>query len=546
MLRLANLSMPLDAGERELRLAAAKKLGVQAEELLSLSIVKKSVDARDKNDVHFVYAVDVSLPREDEVFRGLRFGTASKTEEEASPRPLPAASFSRRPVVAGAGPAGLFAALTLARAGAAPILIERGKPVDSRAEDVNLLLAQGILDEESNILFGEGGAGTFSDGKLTTGIKNPLCRDVLHALVRCGAPEEILYLQKPHIGTDLLRGIVMRLREEIVSLGGEVLFQTKLTKLLIEKGGLRGVTVLRDGRESQLDTGTLILAIGHSARYTCRMAFLAGLPMAQKSFSVGARIEHNQAMVNRAQYGKFAGHPALYAADYKLSVRTPDGRGAYTFCMCPGGRVIPAASQRGGVCTNGMSLHQRDGENANSALLVGVSPLDFGDDHPLAGHDYQRALEQAAFRLGGGDYRAPVQRVEDFLESRASTRLGGVTPSYRPGVTPCDLAACLPKYIVENMRLGILQMDRQLKGFAHPDAVLTGVETRSSSPVRILRGEDYQSQVKGIFPAGEGAGYAGGIMSAAADGIACALRAIEGSRLSYHGKEQNHDTGRDL
>ena len=488
--------------------------------------------------MHFVYAVDVSLPQEDAVLRGLRFGTAAKVEEEdTSPRPLPAAFFAHRPVVAGAGPAGLFAALTLARAGTAPILVERGKPADRRAEDVNLLLAQGILDEESNVLFGEGGAGTFSDGKLTTGIKNPLCRDVLHALVRCGAPEEILYLQKPHIGTDLLRGIVMRLREEIVSLGGDVLFQTKLTSLLIEKGALRGVTVFRDGQESHFDTGTLILAIGHSARDTCRMAFLAGLPMAQKAFSVGARIEHSQAMVNRTQYGKSAGHPALHAAEYKLSVRTPDGRGVYTFCMCPGGRVIPAASQRGGVCTNGMSLHQRDGENANSALLVGVSPLDFGDDHPLAGHDYQRALEQAAFRLAGGDFHAPVQRVEDFLKSRASTRLGDVIPSYRPGVTLCDLSACLPKYIAENMRIGILQMDRQLRGFAHPDAVLTGVETRSSSPVRILRGEDCQSQVRGIFPAGEGAGYAGGIMSAAVDGIACALRAIEGSRLSYHGKE---------
>ena len=527
MLRLNSLPLSLDSGEKELRLAAARKLNVKAEELLSLRIVKKSVDARDKGDVHFVYSVDVSLKLEDDVLRRLRFGTASKVEEEDVPRPAPQASFARRPVVAGAGPAGLFAALTLAQAGAMPILIERGKPVNERAKDVDTLLSEGILNEESNVLFGEGGAGAFSDGKLTTGIKNPLCRNVLQALVRCGAPEEILYQQKAHIGTDLLRGVVQNLREEIRSLGGEVLFETKLTGLHIEKEKLRGVTVLREGQDYQIETDTLILATGHSARDTGRMAYMAGVPMAQKPFSVGARIEHPQTLINKSQYGKFAGHPKLGAADYKLSVRTLDGRGAYTFCMCPGGVVIPAASQQGGVCVNGMSYHARAGENANAALLIGVSPLDFGDDHPLAGYEYQRALEQAAFRAGGGKFYAPAQRVEDFLQGRASTRLGSVAPTYRPGVTPADLAACLPKYIVENMRIGIQQMDRQLSGFAHPDALLTGVETRSSSPVRILRDENHQSEVRGIFPAGEGAGYAGGIMSAAVDGIACALKAME-------------------
>lgn len=527
MLRLVSLPLSLDAGEKELRLAAAKKLAVKAEDIQSLRIVKKSVDARDKGDVHFVYSVDVSVKQEDAVLRRLRFGTAVKVEEDVKVRPVPAASFARRPVVAGAGPAGLFAALTLATAGAMPILIERGKAVDARAKDIDILMHEGILNEESNVLFGEGGAGAFSDGKLTTGIKSPLCRDVLQTLVRCGAPEEILYLQKPHIGTDLLRGVVKNLREEIRALGGEVLFETKLTGLLIEKGALRGVTALHSGQELQIETDTLVLAIGHSARDTCRMAYMSGLPMAQKPFSVGARIEHPQCLINKSQYGKFAGHPKLGAADYKLSVRTPDGRGAYTFCMCPGGVVIPAASQQGGICVNGMSYHARAGENANSALLVGVTPLDFGDDHPLAGHDYQRALEQAAFRLGGGRFFAPAQRVEDFLKGRASAHTGSVNPSYRPGVTPSDLAACLPKYIVENMRLGILQMDRQLNGFAHPDALLTGVETRSSSPVRILRDESCQSKIQGIFPAGEGAGYAGGIMSAAVDGIACAQKAIE-------------------
>ena len=527
MLRLVNLPLPLDAGERELRLAAARKLNVRAEEILSLRVVKKSVDARDRGDVHFVYGVDVSLLQEEAVLRRLRFGTAAKVEEEKASSPVLPASFSRRPVVAGAGPAGLFAALTLAKAGAMPILIERGMPVGERARDIGILLDEGILNEESNVLFGEGGAGAFSDGKLTTGIKNPLCRDVLQTLHRCGAPEEILYAQKAHIGTDLLRGVVQNLREEIRALHGQVLFETKLTSLHVEKGKLCGVTVLKDGQETQIETDTLILAIGHSARDTCRMAFMSGVPMAQKPFAVGARIEHPQHLINKSQYGKFAGHIKLGAADYKLSVRTPDGRGAYTFCMCPGGVVIPAASQQGGVCVNGMSYHARAGENANAALLVGITPLDFGDDHPLAGFEYQRALEQAAFRLGGGKFHAPAQRVEDFLHGRASTHTGSVVPTYRPGVTPSDLHACLPKYIVEDMRIGIMQMDKQLNGFAHPDALLTGVEARSSSPVRILRDENHQSRIQGIFPAGEGAGYAGGIMSAAVDGIACAQKAME-------------------
>ncbi len=527
MLRLSNISLSLDSGDRALHQAAAKKLGVPVSELNSLRITKKSVDARDKGDVHFVYSVDVSLRQEDAVLSRLRFGTAVKVEEEKKAAPLPAAAFLKRPVVAGAGPAGLFAALTLARAGARPLLIERGKAVDDRAKDVDLLMETGQLNEESNVLFGEGGAGAFSDGKLTTGIKNPLCGEVLRSLASFGAPEEILYLQKAHIGTDLLRGVVKNLREEIKRLGGEVWFEAKLTGLHMDKGALRGITIAKDGHETQLDTDTLILAIGHSARDTCRMAYQAGLTMVQKPFSVGARIEHPQRLINTSQYGRFANHKALGAADYKLSVRTPDGRGAYTFCMCPGGVVIPAASGQGGVCVNGMSYHNRAGENANSALLVGITPLDFGDDHPLAGHDYQRAIEQAAFRLGGGGFIAPAQRVEDFLEGRASKRIGSVTPSYKPGVIPSDLGACLPKYVVENMRIGIMQMDRQLNGFAHPDALLTGVETRSSSPVRIIRDEICQSDIRGIFPCGEGAGYAGGIMSAAVDGIACAVKALE-------------------
>ena len=527
MLRLNNLSIPLDASPEDLRFLVLQKLKIGPGDLKSLQISKKSVDARDKGDVHFVYALDVEVAREVEVVKRLRPQTAVILPERGESQPLPKPSFSRRPVVVGAGPAGLFSALILARAGARPLLIERGKRVHDRAADVSRLFEEGHLDPESNALFGEGGAGAFSDGKLTTGIKSHHCREVLETFVQCGAPEEILYHQKPHIGTDLLRGVVATLREEIEALGGEVWFETRLTGLNIEKGKLHGIRIARGQAERELDTDTLILAIGHSARDTYRMLHDAGIPLAQKPFSVGARIEHPQALINQSQYGRFANNPALGAADYKLSVRTPDGRGAYTFCMCPGGMVICAASQPDALSVNGMSYHKRDGNNANSALLIGIDPLDFGDSHPLAGLCFQQAMEKAAFRAGGGGFKAPVQRVEDFLLGRASTHLGSVIPSYLPGVTPADLQSCLPPMVIENMRLGIRQMDRQLQGFAHPDAVLTGVETRSSSPVRILRDEKRSSAIEGIFPAGEGSGYAGGIMSAAVDGISCAIAALE-------------------
>ena len=370
--------------------------------------------------------------------------------------------------------------------------------------------------------FGEGGAGTFSDGKLNSGIKDPRCRRVLEEMHRAGAPESILWQAKPHVGTDHLKAMVKNLREQIIALGGDVRFETRLTGLEIENGRVTGAVLEGPEGVSTLPTDAVILAVGHSARDTFEMLAKAGAAMSRKPFAIGARIEHRQDWINRAQYGPAAGHPALGAADYKLAVHLPGGRSVYTFCMCPGGQVVAAASEAGGVVVNGMSLYARDGENANSALLVNVLPEDFGGDDPLAGVRFQRRWERAAFEAGGGDYRAPAQRVGDFLARRPSDGPGGVTPSYRPGVKWGSLDGCLPGFVTEAMREALPLLDRKLKGFAHPDAVLTGVETRSSSPVRIERDENCVSNIAGLYPCGEGAGYAGGIMSAAVDGIRCA------------------------
>ena len=389
--------------------------------------------------------------------------------------------------------------------------------MEGRLQDVEAFWNGGAFDPVSNVQFGEGGAGTFSDGKLNSGIKSPFSREVLETFVRMGAPEEILYQAKPHIGTDHLRAVVRNMRKEIIRLGGEVRFETKLDGVELSGGRLSAVSL--NGETFPAEDA--ILAIGHSARDTFEMLADAGVFMEQKAFSIGARIEHKQILVNRAQYGAAAGHPALGAADYKLSCHLPDGRAAYTFCMCPGGQVVAAASEEGGTVVNGMSLFARDGENANSALLVSVGPGDYGGDDPLAGVRFQRKWEQAAFSLGG--YRAPAQLVGDFLAGKASTAQGSVNPSYRPGVTWTDLARCLPDYVVQDMRAAIGLFDRKLRGFADPQAVLTGVETRSSSPVRITRGEKLHSlNIPGLYPCGEGAGYAGGILSAAVDGIRCA------------------------
>lgn len=521
MLKIENIKLAPGGGMAALTAEAARILKVREKDLLSLRILRRSVDARE--DAALVYTVEAALKDEAAVLKRCRSKKVSRLERKPGyllppVQPAPAVP----PVVVGAGPAGLFAALVLAKAGLRPILLERGRPVEQRKADVERFWSTGVLDPASNVQFGEGGAGAFSDGKLNTGTKDIRHRFILEQLVSCGAPEDILIDAKPHVGTDYLHIALKNLRRELLALGTDIRFGSQLTDLGLRDGRLAEITVAGQAGAYAIPCRRLVLCPGHSARDTFELLHARGVPMEAKPFAVGVRIEHRQADCDAAQYKQYAGHPGLPASTYKLSCHLPGGRSAFSFCVCPGGEVVAAASEHGRVVTNGMSEFARDRENINGALLVNVTPEDFSGGSPLAGIAFQRNLEEAAYALGGGSYRAPAQRVEDFLAKRPSAGPGRVRPSYRPGVTWADLHQCLPPFVADAIAEALPILGRKLQGYDDPDAVLTAVESRSSSPVRIPRDETYQSALRGLYPCGEGAGYAGGILSAAADGMRCA------------------------
>lgn len=534
MLRIQQLRVSLDEEINILPTLIQKRLRIESEDLLAYYIVKESIDARKEDDIHFTYCVDCKVAHE-KVILSKKIKDVVKAPKEYYAMPdKGCVGLQHRPVVIGFGPSGMFSALLLAQMGYHPLVLERGECVEKRIESVEQFWNQGVLNPSSNVQFGEGGAGTFSDGKLTTRVKDTRIKKILEELVRFGAPEEIKYQAHPHIGTDLLRRIVKNIREEIIRLGGELRFETKVEDFIIEKGELVGLVT----KQETIPCEQAILAIGHSARDTYQVLAERGFSLQAKSFAIGARIEHPQAMIDEAQYKRHVGHPRLKAAEYRLVHNATNGRGVYTFCMCPGGSVVASASQDGGVVVNGMSEHARDQVNANSAVLVQIHTSDFGDD-PMKGIQYQEEIEQKAFQLAGGTYKAPAQLVKDFLQHTPSTSIGNVKPSYPLGVTLCDLHDVLPSYVCEAMIEGIQNFDRKLKGFAMDEAILTGVETRSSSPVRMERDKEslQSTSIKGIYPSGEGAGYAGGIVSAAIDGLRCAESLIR----IYHYEEKETD-----
>lgn len=525
MLCISNLTLPPDGTLEQLRQQAAAVLGVSPSALQDLKPVRTSIDAR-RGRAHWVCSVEVSLPDEAAVAERAPGRGVSLVSHVPYVFPPTGRRSTLPPVVVGMGPAGLFAALFLARNGIPSILLERGQDVARRRQDVARFWNGGSLDPESNVQFGEGGAGTFSDGKLTTGTHDPRIAAVLDTFVGAGAPEDIRWSHRPHIGTDILCQVIRNLRLELQSLGCDVRFGHRLKDVTFRNGALSQVEISTPQGTCHLDADTCILAPGHSARDTFVMLRDAGVPMERKSFAIGVRVEHLQRDISRQQYG--SAWRQLPPSDYRLACHLPDGRSVFSFCVCPGGQVVAAASEPGCLVTNGMSLRARDGENINGALLVNVTPDDFPAGDVLSGVRFQQQWEQAAFRLGGGSYCAPAQRMEDFLRRRPSRGAGGIRPTYLPGVTWTSLDGCLPDYVTGSLRQAIPLLDRKLKGFSAPDAVLSGVETRSSSPVRILRGPDFQSPLSGLYPCGEGAGYAGGIVSAAVDGIRVAEAVARG------------------
>ncbi|QGU96441.1 hypothetical protein GOM49_16240 [Clostridium bovifaecis] len=517
-IRINNIVLDIDEDIELLKKKVTKKLRIDKKEIKKFKILKESIDARKKNNIKLTYSVEVECENEGKIVQRANsrdVKNENKVKEEGFI--FGNKKINHRPIVVGMGPAGMFAALLLAENGYKPIVIERGEKVEQRTKSVESFWENGELNLESNVQFGEGGAGTFSDGKLTTRIKDRRCDFVLEEFVKAGAPEEITYIGKPHIGTDILKEVVKNIREKIIGLGGDVRFNSRLEDLRIKNNKLTGIVV--NGEEIPCDI--LVLGLGHSARDTYEMLFKRGVFMSPKPFAIGVRIEHSQAFIDENQYGKFAAHPKLRAADYRLSHTSKiTDRAVYSFCMCPGGEVVAAASEEERLVTNGMSYYKRNKDNANAAIVVTVGEKDFEGDTPLKGMEFQRHYESLAYKLGGGNYAAPVQLVGDFLKDEVSTKLGSIKPTYKPGYEFADLRRCLPNGVIDTLKEGLLEFDKKIKGFASEDAVMTGVETRTSAPVKIERNEKFQSiSVEGLYPCGEGAGFAGGIVSAAVDGL---------------------------
>jgi hypothetical protein len=519
MIRLQQLKFNLQHTEEDIINKITKELKIQREQLKQHVIIKKSIDARKKHDIKIVYIIDVEVNQEKQIIKKVNNNNIMLIDYKPYAFKVTGTrKLKHRPIIVGTGPAGLFSALMLAEQGYKPIVLERGKPVEERSKDVEHFWSTGELNPNSNVQFGEGGAGTFSDGKLNTMVKDEFGRNkkVVETFVEAGAPSEILYVNKPHIGTDYLKTVVKNMREQIIEYGGEIRFNTTLTDVIIEKNEIQAVII---NEEEQIPCELLIVAIGHSARDTFHILYERGIEMVGKSFAIGLRIEHPQNLINESQYGKHYEHPHLPVAEYKLTHQCQNGRGVYSFCMCPGGYVVNASSEKGRVVTNGMSNFMRDEANANSALIVTVTPEDFGSRHPLAGIEFQRKWEEQAFKLGGESYKVPIQLVGDFIKDTPSTAIGEVVPSLKDQAIFANLKDALPPYVTESIKEGIQAFDNKIKGFARPDAVLSGVETRTSSPLRMIRNIEFESNIKGLYPCGEGAGYAGGITSAAMDGI---------------------------